>query len=110
MKFVITESKFRIMAKKHVLDKLNNLKLNKEEVDYNGIRVDYDKTSEISPGIGAFHWEDGVLEVDSAILSFCDPFEGLEGVGDYKIIAKWFEVNYGAEVDTVWEWDDSAHP
>lgn len=110
MKLLISENKFRRTANKYVLNKLNSLKLSVEEEDDGIIRIDFDKTSKIDPTTGAFRYEDGILEVSSPILDFCRPFEGLKGFGDYKIIADWFELNYGAKVEQVWEWDDSGHP
>ena len=109
MRFIIIESKFRTMANKYVLDKLNNLKLQPIEKDYDNYRIDFDSTSEIDPNTGAFRWENGILEVSPSILDFCKPFKGLEGIDDYKIIAKWFMENYGYGVDWVWEWTDE-HP
>lgn len=106
MKFIINESKLKKLANKYVFEKLNSLKLSPEEDDDGGFRVDFDKTSQIEPGLGAFHYVDGTLEVSPSILIICDMFSGLEGVGDYEIVGKWFEINYGFEVDNVWPWVD----
>jgi len=108
MKFVITESKFRTMADKHVLDKLDKLRLNPIEKDDGIYRIDFHSTSKIEPNQGAFRWENGILEVSPSILDFCKPFVGLEGVGDYGIIVKWFMINYGLGVDWIWEWTDQS--
>jgi len=113
MKFIINESKFRRIAYKHILDKLNSLKLSPEEEDDDGsgvFRVNFDDSSEIEPGFGAFNYDydNEILEVSPSIIRFCDLFLGLDGVGDYGIIAKWFEIKYGVDVADVWEWYDGA--
>jgi hypothetical protein len=113
MRIIISESKAQRLAKLYVLDKLNSLKLSPEEDGYSKsnddeFRVDFDKTSEIEPGLGAFYYVDGTLEVSPSILYFCNLFSGVKDVGDYKIIGKWFEVKYGVDVDRIWEWYDGA--
>ena len=109
MKFIVTESKLGKTSKKYVINILNNLKLRPIEKTDDGYRIDFDKTSEIDPDLGAFRWSNGILEVSPSILSFFKPFVGVEGIGDYSIIGKWFMSNYGYGVDWVWEWTDE-HP
>lgn len=108
MRIIISESKAQRLAKLYVLDKLNSLKLSPEEDGDDEFRVDFDETSEIEPGLGAFYYVDGTLEVSPSILYFCNLFSGVKNVDNYKIIGKWFEVKYGVDVDRIWEWYDGT--
>lgn len=107
MKFIITESKFRNFAIKHVIDKLNSLDLSEPEEDENdGFRVNY---GILAAGAFRYDYESKILEVDEKILNICDTFKGVEGFGEktqYKILRTWFELKYDVEVKQVWKWVD----